>query len=345
MLKWDIPLVDGYGHEFLPGVWRDGPVSALRPLSWGLGRKLRRSRFDVLWVHGYARLTNWAAMLCAKAHGLKVFVRDEATLFSAERSLDRGAAKYLLFRALSKVGDGFLAIGTANRNYYLAQGLRPERIFNMPYCVDNDFFYGRALAAESARGELRKALALEPTRPVILFASKFEPRKRPHDLLGAYERLVALSTAATRPYLLFAGDGELRASLETEAREKGLSDVKFLGFRNQTELPALYGLCDVFVLPSVNEPWGLVVNEVMATGKAVIVSDQVGCAQDLVKNGVNGFIFSARDVAALTEALRASIADHDRAALMGLASREIIERWSFKDAVAGLRLALRTTIG
>lgn len=342
-VKWDVPLIDGFRHEFLPGFWRHGQITAHKPFSWGFARRLGRARFDVLWVHGYARSANWAAMLCAKARGLKIFVRDEATLFSAERSSARRAAKLVFFSALQVFADAFLAIGTANREYYLANGVRADRIFSMPYCVDNDFFAGRAAEAASGRERLRREMGLDPGRPVILYASKFEPRKRPQDLLLAYRRVISCSGSG-QAYLLLAGDGELRASLEALATEKGLGDVKFLGFRNQTELPPLYDLCDVFVLPSSQEPWGLVVNEVMAAGRAVIVSDQVGCARDLVKHGVNGMIFRVGDVDALADALGAVIGDPDRCARMGLESKKIMAGWSFGEDVAGLRQALHAVL-
>jgi len=343
-LQWDVPLLDGYRHEFLPGLWRHGPVTAQRPVNWGFAHRLRRRNFDALWVHGYARAVNWAAMLCAKASGLKVLVRDEATEFSADRSPLRRRAKRSFFRALSGVADAFLAIGSANRAYYLAQGIAAGRIFPMPYCVDNAFFAERARAAAPAREELRRLLGLEAGRPIVLYASKFEARKRPDDLLHAYEHLSRDAGETAKPYLLFVGDGELRSALESEARAKGLADVRFLGFRNQTELPALYDLCTVFVLPSTNEPWGLVVNEVMAAARPVVVSDRVGCAADLVRDGVNGLVFPFGDVAALVQVLRTVLSDPDRARRMGLESSAILAEWSFAEDVAGLREALAATV-
>ena len=344
-VKWDVPLVDGYRHEFLPGIWRHGVVTAQRPINWGLASRLTRARFDALWVHGYARWVNWIAILCAKARGLAVLVRDEATLFSTERSLMRQQAKRAFFSALSRVGDGFLAIGSANRDYYLAHGVPRQRIFDMPYCVDNEFFAGRAREAGGLVGQLRSDLGIEAAQPVIHYASKFEPRKRPGDLLLAYDKVIAQSDSSLRPQLVFLGDGELRPSLEAEARRKGLSAVRFPGFRNQSELPKFYALCDVFVLPSTGEPWGLVVNEVMATGKPVVVSDQVGCARDLVHNGTNGFIFPAGDVDALATSLMRVLSNRDEAARMGQASRDIMAKWSFAEDIEGLRLALHSVLG
>jgi glycosyltransferase involved in cell wall biosynthesis len=132
------------------------------------------------------------------------------------------------------------------------------------------------------------------------------------------------------------GDGELRPSLEKLAQETAPGRVKFLGFQNQTELPALYDLCDVFVLPSRFEPWGLVVNEVMNAGKPVIVSDQVGSGSDIVREGENGSIFPAGDVAGLTQILDRWCGDETAREQAGHQSLEIISKWGFDEVLVGL---------
>jgi glycosyltransferase involved in cell wall biosynthesis len=206
-------------------------------------------------------------------------------------------------------------------------------VFRMPYAVDNDFFGRRATEAVAGREALRTELALEPGRPVILFASKLQERKRCADLLAAHKLL-----RQSRPYLLIVGDGEERQRLEQQAG--GDPDVHFLGFRNQTELPRYFDLCDVFVLPSRHEPWGLVVNEAMNAGRAVVVSDDVGCQQDLVREGETGAVFPVGDVVALAAALERVLAAPETAARMGAAARAHIDRFSFEQDVAGLRQAL-----
>lgn len=340
VVTWDVPLLDGYKHEFLPAIGGRDVVTAARPFSYGFFSRLRRSRFDALWVHGYARPSNWFAIVAAKLAGMKVFVRDEATLLSAPRSYPRRLAKAVFFRLLSFGVDGFLAIGTANRDYYRANGIPAARIFPMPYAVDNSFFASRATAAAADREAFRASFGLEAGRPVILYASKFQPRKRPDDLLRAYAQLVEDRGGTKPPYLLYVGDGEMLPAVKAEAEARGLDGVRFVGFRNQTELPAFFDLCDVFVLVSKHEPWGLVVNEAMATGRAVIVGDEVGCAPDLVKPGVNGFTVHAGDIAALAAALQEVIGSPERARRMGEESRRIVETWSFREDIAGLKQAL-----
>ncbi len=339
-ITWDVPLLDGYRHEFLPALGRRDRVDRLRPWSHGIARRLWHGRFDALWVHGYARWFNWSALLAARAAGMAVLVRDEATPLSARRSpLKAMAKRRLVFDTLRAMDARFLAIGSSNRRYYLDNGIAPDRIFLMPYAVDNAYFAARAEAAAPQRERLRAGLGWQPGRPVILFASKFEPRKRAGDLLAAFELLIAAGGCYASPYLLFIGDGDDRPALEARARRWG-GDVRFLGFQNQSELPAWFDLCDVFVLPSEAEPWGLIVNEVMSAGRAVVVSDQVGCAPDLVRHGETGYVFPVGDIAALVAALAEVLSAPAATAALGRGAAARMAGWGFAEDLAGLKAAL-----
>jgi len=183
-------------------------------------------------------------------------------------------------------------------------------------------------------------LNLEAGRPVILFASKLQHRKHCNDLLDAYKNLMDDATSGPLPYLVVVGDGEERTRLEEQARVNGLNGVRFCGFRNQSELPRFFDLADVFVLPARHEPWGLIVNEVMNAGRAVVLSDDCGCHPDLVTDGVEGFVFPVGDVNALTDALRRVLATPQTAEEMGRRARAKIETWSFEEDIRALRKAL-----
>jgi glycosyltransferase involved in cell wall biosynthesis len=231
-----------------------------------------------------------------------------------------------------------------NHEYYRSYGISDERTFSMPYAVDNGLVQSSVRKAAPYREALRKSLDLSAERCILLFAGKLIERKRAGDLLEAYAQMVqTIRNRDSIPYLLYVGEGPLRDELEARALAMRLSSVRFLGFKNQSELPAFYDLCDVFVMPTVYEPWGLVVNEVMNAGRAVVISDEVGCTPDLVKDGINGFIFRARDIADLSRALLESVADPVRLARMGAKSLERINQWSFEEDVKGLRTAIMAT--
>jgi glycosyltransferase involved in cell wall biosynthesis len=340
-VKWDVPLLDGYRHVFLPRVRDGNDVSFGRPLNRGFLRALNgvRSGFDAVWVHGYATANSLQAMVAARLLGIPVMLRAESWLRDRGRSAAKLAAKRLFFAVLESLVDAVLPIGAMNAEYwrYYFDDRVPQ--FLVPYAVDNDYFSRRARAAVDARKQLQAELGLDPARPVILFASKLQARKNCADLVAAYARL-ASSGFSSVPYLVIVGDGEERVSLERQAARTGLDGIRFAGFRNQSQMPRFFDLATVFVLPSRHEPWGLIVNEVMNAARPVIVSDDVGCAPDLVHNGVNGFVYPAGDIRALADALRKVLASADTAARMGANAYERIQRWGIEQDVYGIRRAL-----
>ena len=340
-VQWDVPLLEGYRSEFLPRLRDTGTVSPLSPISRGISRRLRTPdgtpAFDALWVHGYASANSLHGILAAKALGIPVLLRAESWLADRPRNPATLAAKELFFRLLRPSITATLPIGSRNRDYWAHYFGSHMPQFLMPYAVDNAYFADRAKAADTVR--LRAELRLAPDRPVILFASKLQERKHADHLLEAYYRLCS-SAPDPLPYLVIVGDGEERQQLEARATELGLEGIRFAGFRNQSELPAFFAMSEVFVLPSQHEPWGLIVNEAMACGCAVVVSDDVGSHADLVTNGVEGFVYPTGDVDVLAAALQRVLFSPEQAHRMGEAAMSRIANWDFEADVRGLRLAL-----
>ena len=339
-VKWDVPLVEGYAHEFLPGLRKNRGVRFAAPLNYGIFSRLRRGKFNAVWVHGYHTLSALQAICAARLLNIPVLLRAESTLEDRPRSRAKLAAKRTFFAFLRHMVRCVLPIGTKNSDYWRASLGENFPMFPMPYAVDNQFFRSRAAQAAPSREDLRRALKLKPGLPVFLFASKLQSRKRCIDLVDAFLQLTASSSIDPAAYLLIVGDGEERASIEQRTRQSGTTNIRMLGFKNQSELPRLFDLCDVFVLPSIHEPWGLIVNEVMNAARAIVVSDQVGCAPDLVRDGRNGFVFPAQNVDALTRALRHFLEDPSLAPKMGRIAAETITAQSFQQDVEGLRRAL-----
>lgn len=339
--KWDSALTDGYPWEVLPRTFM-GPSMPLRrwlPLA-GLRRRLRAGNFDALWVHGWSHIGLCQAIDAAAASRIPVLFRGESSLTANGHNDLRSRARRLFYQnwLLPRVA-AFLTIGTRNREFYQHHGVDESQLFDMPYAVDNIFFQRRCAQARSQREALRAALGFAPGRPVVLFAGKLIDVKAPQELLAALALVRHRWRPDAAPYLVFAGDGPLRATLEAAARPLG-DAVRFLGFRNQTELPALYDLSDLFVLPSRFEPWGLVVNEAMNAARPIVVSDRVGAAADLVADGDNGIVYPSGDVAALAAALTRLIESASLRQKMGAASLTRINRWNFAAGRKGLLAAL-----
>src|ERR1700731_3896321 len=137
-----------------------------------------------------------------------------------------------------------------------------------------------------------------------------------------------------------AGSGELEPGVNCFCAEQALDNVGVAGFVNQPELPGLYGASGVFVLPSEHEPWGLAVNEARGAGLPVVVSREVGCVPDLVRDGVNGYTPAAGDIPGLSHALRRLIEDEALRRRQGQASLARIQEWGYQECLHGIRAAL-----
>lgn len=335
-LAWDVPLLDGYPSTVLNAEDPKGSVKEQRVhFERQIAALLEKEAFDAVWVHGWAHPFTQAAWRQARARFLPILLRGETFLGCVRGGKLRRLAHKLIFSRKFREVSAFLAVGKLNAELYRAYGVESSRIFRAPYVVDNAFFQQRCLEAAPHREKLREELGIEPGRPVILFCAKLIDVKSPGVLIRA------VGGMETQAQCLLVGDGELRPSLEKLAHEVAPCRIKFLGFRNQSELPALYDLCDVFVLPSGFEPWGLVVNEVMNAGKTVVVSDQVGSGPDLVREGKNGSIFLAGNVPCLTQILDRWCSDAAARERAGRQSLEIISKWGFDEALMGLREAAK----
>ena len=333
--KWDVPLLEGYRFEFLPN-WSIKPNASG---FWGrinprIILQLRRRDFDAIWVHGWARCTDWIAMVAAFTFKVPVLIRGESNLLPTSPSW-KSAPRRIVLRNLFRKISGFLAIGRFNAEFYRAYGVPKEKIYMVPYAVDNDFFLSQADKLANCKGKLKQELGIAPEFSVVLYAGKLIEKKRPLDLLKAFEYVSRIRKAV----LVYVGAGSLEPALKQYAEAKHLP-VVFAGFRNQTELPKWFAIADVFALPSADEPWGLVVNEAMCFSLPVLASDQVGAVGDLVRGGENGFVFSSGDVRSLSQHLDLLLSDPILRARFGEKSREIIEHWSYRENVNGILTCL-----
>ena len=343
-VNWDTPLLEGYSYEFLPGFRNRDRLSFASPVSYGILSRLRQGKFDVVWVHGYHALNSLHAIAAAKLLRIPVLLRSESTLDDRPRGRAKLAAKRVFFSLLRQIVRGILAVGMKNAEYWRASLGESVPIFLMPYAVDNDYFSSCAAQAATNREDLRRALKLKPGLPIFLFASKLQSRKRCIDLVDAFLSLAPAAGIDPPAYLLIAGDGEERSAIERRISQPGTRNIRMLGFQNQSEIPRLFDLCDVFVLPSIHEPWGLIVNEVMNAARAIVLSDQVGCVPDLLRDGVNGFVFPAQNVDALTNLLRRFLDDPSLAPTMGKNAAATIADYSFQQDVEGFRRALASIV-
>jgi glycosyltransferase involved in cell wall biosynthesis len=334
-IRWDVPLLDGYAHEFVPNCSRKPATNHF----WGINNpellpRLRAFDPSAVLCLGYNYATFARLLTRWDRRRAPLLLRGDSHRLVPPRGL-RAWARRQLLKAIFRRFAACLYVGTANRQYFQQHGVPDERLFFSPHAVDNERFFGAREAAEAEAVAWKRELGIPAQRRVILFVGKFEDKKRPLDLLAAFAR-----SGLERAALLFVGAGTLEEAIRQAAR--GVPHVYFAPFQNQSQMPRTYAAGDLVVLPSYgpSETWGLCLNEAMCMGKPVIASSHVGCSLDLIRPGHNGFVFEAGDVEALAGRLCEILQNEQRLADMGAASRQLIEEYSYPQATAGLLAAL-----
>ena len=322
-VKWDVPLLDGYKWVHVPNKG-SGDESFWGLNNPGLWPLIRDGHFDaILAFTGYRKASFWTAWLRAKLSGAAfLFGTDAASLESRDSSSIKRIVKKIFWPVLYRLADQVIVPSSATNDLMLSLGLPQERVTLTPYSVDNDWWFARS--AEVDRGKVRESWGVPVDATVILFCAKLQPWKRPMDLLQAFAR-----AQIEGGYLIFAGTGPEDRELEETAKYLGIAErVRFLGFMNQTQLPAVYTASDFMALPSQYEPFAVVVNEAYCCGCPVVVSDRVGAGRDLVAPVDPKLIYRCGDVKALADLLREVSSDRPRLSGLTEAIRARIRVWS-----------------
>ncbi|MFM7268623.1 MAG: glycosyltransferase [Cyanobium sp.] len=336
---WDVPLLEGYrwrqarsGHgrgitHGYGGIWLAHPLAEL---GWGAERR----RPDAILLTGWHFLGMAQLHLAARLLGIPILLR-----------MDSNGARprpWLLEQIYRRLFAGVcvgLPVGQANARWYRSHGVPQDRLIPSPHYIDNVLFAREAARERLQRPALRQRWAIPEQTFCFLFAGKLQAKKRPLDLLEALELVQRRGEVAV--HLLIVGSGALEPACRRMVQERTLP-VSFAGFLNQSQIAAAYAASDCLVLPSDHgETWGLVVNEAMACGLPAVVSDLVGCAEDLVQEGVTGLTHRCGDVAGLAAQLEAMARNPAAVAGMGAAGRELVERaFTIEAAAAGIREAM-----
>ncbi|MEZ0539257.1 glycosyltransferase family 4 protein [Fibrella sp. Tmos10] len=341
-VRWDIPLLEGYNHAFISN-------QALNPSIyrfWGLLnlsviRYLWQAPKSIVWVHGWAYATCWVALIAAKLFGHTVCLRGEAP-YKLERTkpwLMQRLRRVVLGQGLFSFIDYFLYIGEQNRRLYTHMGVAPHKLIHMPYAVDNCRFHQQARVLAETRAALRTQMKVPPGAFVLLMSGKYVAKKRPLDLLKAVAKLKNPAIV-----VILMGDGPLRGDIERYVQQQAMSSVYLTGFVNQSAVSDYYAVADVYVMCSTEEEtWGLSTNEAMNFGLPLILSNQVGGADDLVQDGVNGYVVPGGDVAELAKAIQKMMSQPAEARQqMGQQSLQLVRQHSYDRIIQSLQQHLLT---
>lgn len=312
-----------------------------RPLqSWRKGGRIidymKENGVSAVVCHGYSSLGSLHIIRWCRQNGIPLFIRADSNIRGDQpRTPFRKVVKRPIVSSVVRRCTGFMAAGELGQRYFEKYGARPEQIFWVTFEPDWDLF----LEVDPARVDaFRVEKGLPAGRRYLLFNGRLAAVKRVDLLFDAFARI-----ADERPDwdLVIVGQGPLEDELRTRLPEALRARVRWLGFCQMDEMAIVYHCCDVNVLPSAYEPWGVVVLEAMATGEVVVSSDVVAAAYELVDDKVNGRLFRSGSVDSLTDALR-DVTDAAVHARYRAGLRAAVDRFRKRaDPVDGVRAALR----
>lgn len=323
-IQWDIPLLEGYSYEFAENISPNpGPGSFKGIVCPGLNGMIKSWGAEAVMVYGWNYHAHYHAMKYFKGR-IPVWFRGDSTLLDEVPGI-KPAVRRLVLRFVYRNADFAMYVGENNRRYFIKHGFKTDHLFFAPHAIDNRRFSDPSGSMRIEAEKWRNELGIGPDEIAVLFVGKFEPKKDPLMLIRA-----ALQLRKPGLHFIFVGNGALEGQMKELT--SGNKQFHFISFQNQSRMPAVYYMSDILALPSQGpgETWGLVVNEAMACGKAVLVSDKTGCAPDLVKPGENGYVVASGKVSDCAELLDKMTISRQYCIEMGRASVKIIEPWSFE---------------
>lgn len=319
-IAWDIPLLDAYPFEWVENkATNPGSHHFNGIITPQLINQIKNYNPNAMLVIGWAYHSHLKVIRYFK-HKLPVYFRGDSTLLDEKKSFKSVLKSIFLKWVYGHVDHAFYN-GINNKAYFKKYGLKDDQLSFAPHAIDNERF--SSLRMEEVE-QLKQKTGIPPTATVILFAGKLEEKKNPLLLLDAF-----LHLNDPHLHLIFTGNGQLESSLKQKAGNN--KKIHFINFKNQSYMPVIYQACDLFCLPSKGpgESWGLAVNEAMACGKAVLVSDKCGCAIDLVKDKKNGAIFKSDNLGDLIIHLKQLTQAKNNLMAYGNNSSIMIKPWSF----------------
>lgn len=320
--SWDIPLLDGYRYTFVENTAKAPGSHHFKGIrNPTLPSLVFDGKPDAILVYGWSFDSHLRIIRMAKRRGIPVWFRGDSNLLDEPQGMSiRKLARRLFLRWVFSFVDRAFYVGEANRQYFKVHGLNDAQLTWAPHAIDNDRFADPTGTYEQQAQAWRKELGIDPSKPVFLFAGKFEPKKNVKALVQAFLQMPTCQ-------LILVGNGKQEAEIRALAAHA--SHVFWLPFQNQSMMPVVYRLGDYFILPSVGpgETWGLAINEAMASGRAVIAGQRCGGAFDLISTDQCGRVVDGSE-ASIQRAVESLAVQHGQT--QGHFAQQHIQSFSFE---------------
>lgn len=334
-IRWNMDLLSGYPHSFLPGADDVREIGPRSPDSPDLLQELDRLAPDVLLLYGYYQANAWRALRWARTHRVPALMISDSEL-KQQRSSSKRVLRRLSLPWVLRRYAGFLTVGDENERFYTSFGVPRAKLFRSPFTIDEVTYRTVLERKAEARAEVRRRFAVPDDAVLFLQVGKLSERKRPldgMDALGRLEKDIAIR-------LLLAGDGGLMEAV----KERAAADDRIIpaGFINLDELPQLYAASDILLHCSEADPHPLVCSEAAICGLPMLLSDRIGAVgpTDVARPGENAVIYPCGDIAALADSMRRLATNNDLRQRMSAASRAIFAEVDVNASLEGLRQAM-----
>ena len=328
--NWNIDLLSGYDYEFIENTSSSpSSLTYLGTKNPSLINRIKAYNPDAMIIYGWKHHSHLSALNHFRKKIPILFRGDSTTLDDFSDSSLRSYLRYTLLKWVYKKVDYVLSPGAASDQYFLKSGIRQHQIIRAEHAIDNERFMNMTKIEEEQLCKLRTSLSLKSDEIVFLFAGKFIHKKNPVLLIDTFAQLKEINDNVR---LLLAGDGILNDEINKRINELHLNiakSINVLSFQDQQQMKLLYRVSDVFVLPSKSETWGLSINESLASGTPVIVSNKCGSSHDLVKHGVNGLVFQSENSQDLLDKM-IQICDHQFRERLAASTKESIKNYSYQ---------------
>ncbi|MCW3090883.1 MAG: glycosyltransferase [Ferruginibacter sp.] len=331
-IEWDIPLLGGYSYCFVNNISAVPGSNSFKGIdNPTLIKQIETWKADAVLVYGWCFKSHLKAIRYFHKK-IAVIFRGDSTTLNEAKGLKK-IARTLFLKWVYSYVDYALYVGVHNKSYFKKHGLKENQLFLAAHAVDNGRFAQPDDEYKAAAKKWRYELGIREHELTILFAGKLEAVKNPGFIVNLAKKMMGLPIK-----FILVGNGHLEKELRTSSLD--CPNILFLDFQNQLKMPIVYRLGDLFILSSKSETWGLGVNEAMACGKGVLVSDRCGCAADLVTNDQNGYVFSIERSDDVINKIKEFLTHKEQVKMMGMASSRKIAEFSFLNTAKAIEMVI-----
>ena len=351
-----------YSYEFSMGHWKIALPDSINAIVLGKGeeaieqrgfkalknnwargkalvREIKASNPSVVMILGYGNISHFIVLEWCKFEGIPCLMWGDSNIKGDNNGgIKAWVKKIIVSRVVSRC-SALLPCGNLGAQYFQRYGARFEQIFFVPNEPDYSLI---EQIPQSFLSQIAAEFGLSANRRRLIYSGRLVNIKRVDLLIDAF---VSVADQRNDWDLLVAGGGPLETELKCRIPERFKERIIWTGFVSSSEkMAALYNLSDVLVLPSDYEPWALVINEAACAGLAIVSSDVVGAAAELVRDGINGRLFKPNDLMSLIDALL-DVTEMSNLHRYKSSSLGILHNWrQLTDPVEGFRRALEYSL-